>query len=225
MRKDNSKMYLSGHYSKRDIDMINKHMESALYCQSPGKYNSKPQQISAPHPSSNGYHSKWHKIRAGRNMEHRECWLTTHAHVNVRICDGKQHGVPQMENRMITWPRNMDLPKAKEISEAKSYLASHFYSSTLHDSKNINQTKWPSVDKLRRKCGVYAQQGTLHPQKRNECYQKLSVRSELKYTLVVFLWWISIQPICFSLFKHSAEIACNIQYLTWARLRTHCRLM
>jgi hypothetical protein len=41
----------------------------------------------------------------------------------------------------------------------------------------------------------------------------------------VFLWWISIQSICFSLFKHSAEIACNIQYLTWARLCTHCRLM
>ena len=54
------------------------------------------------------------------------------SNVNVRICDGKQHGVPQMENRMITWPRNMDLPKAKEISEAKSYLAMTWFLGCSH---------------------------------------------------------------------------------------------
>lgn len=41
MRKDNFKMYLSGYYLKRDIDMINKYMESVLYCQLLGKYNLK----------------------------------------------------------------------------------------------------------------------------------------------------------------------------------------
>jgi hypothetical protein len=81
----------------------------------------------------------------------------------------------------------MDYPKQRRSARQRVIWLLIFIAA-LYMIAKINQTKWPSVDKLKRKCGAYAQQGTLRPQKRNECYQKLSVRSELKYTLVVFLW-------------------------------------